>query len=77
MALKRTAAAQCQTRETLQAEASETLQRLIDLTENQIRALAENDHQALLHLDKELEMAFGAKERAFGALREHTKEHGC
>jgi hypothetical protein len=67
----------CTARETLQREASEVLQRLIDITENQLKALAANDYQSLMRLDKELDLAFGAKERSFGALHEHTKEHGC
>jgi len=31
----------------------------------------------LLALDSELELKFGEKEHAFGALQQHTKEHGC
>ena len=30
-----------------------------------------------MELDKKLETAFGEKERAFGALRQHSEEHGC
>ena len=29
------------------------------------------------HLDKELELTVGEKERAVGALRQHVKEHKC
>jgi len=47
------------------------------LIAGQLKALQDHDIQKLLTLDKELEQAFGAKERAFGALNEHTKDHGC
>jgi hypothetical protein len=30
-----------------------------------------------MHLDKELELTVGEKERAVGALRQHVKEHRC
>lgn len=64
-------------RESLQAEAASVLQRLIDLTQHQIEAVEVNDQSKLMALDKDLETTFGEKERAFGALREHTKEHKC
>ena len=73
----KTISGQCAAREALQVEASEILQHLIDLTKHQIIALAANDQQTLMRLDKQLELVFGEKERSFGALREHTKEHGC
>ena len=47
------------------------------LTIEQIDCLKANDQKRLLALDKELETVFGEKERAFGALQEHSKEHGC
>ena len=30
-----------------------------------------------VHLDKELELTVGEKERSIGALRQHIKEHNC
>jgi hypothetical protein len=67
----------CATRDRLQAEASTVLQQMIDMTEDLIRAVAAKNSRSLMALDKQLEAAFGGKERAFGALFEHTKEHGC
>lgn len=67
----------CAEREALQREAARNLQLLIELTKQQIDALTASDQARLLALDKNLEKVFGEKERSFGALRQHTKEHGC
>ena len=53
------------------------LQNLMRLTNDQIGCLMANDTTRLLELDKELEVAFEDKERAFEALREHIDEHRC
>jgi hypothetical protein len=68
---------QCPERASLQRTAREVLQNLIDLTHQQLEAISANDQNRLLLLDKRLEHVFGEKERAFGALSQHTKEHGC
>ena len=67
----------CAQRDALQREANAALQAIIDITKQQIDALSANDQARLLVLDKNLERKFGEKERSFGALRQHTKEHGC
>ena len=68
----------CSKRQELTAAADDSLLTVKSLIEAQIRVLRETGSQSrLLELDKELEMAFGEKERRFGALSEHTKEHGC
>lgn len=67
----------CPERDRLQLEADQVLQQIIDITKRQIDALHDGDQARLLALDKRLETTFGEKERAFGALRQHTKEHGC
>jgi len=67
----------CPERDKLQADAKKTLEQLIVLTNKQISALNQNDSTTLMALDKQLENAFGAKERSFGALSQHTKDHGC
>jgi hypothetical protein len=67
----------CPKREELQTAASAALSHMTELISGQLKALHDQDMQKLLTLDKELEQAFGAKERAFGALNEHTKDHGC
>jgi hypothetical protein len=35
------------------------------------------DSEKYVHLDKELELTVGEKERAVGALRQHLREHKC
>jgi hypothetical protein len=55
----------------------EALHNLNDLTNQQIHCLQEQDFGALYEIDRQVELAFGAKERAFGALKEHSEEHGC
>jgi hypothetical protein len=67
----------CPKKEELRREANQILDRVLSITKAQIEALQANDQAKLLSLDKDLELTFGSKERAFGALREHTKEHGC
>jgi hypothetical protein len=77
MSVPQPTSTQCDVRARLQAEAQQHLKKVIELTQQQIEALARNDQQMLLTLDKLLELTFGEKERSFGALREHTKEHQC
>lgn len=67
----------CSERDRLTGEAEAALGRVITLTREQINALNERDDSRLMALDQELELAFGEKERLFGALQQHTKEHGC
>jgi hypothetical protein len=67
----------CRERESLSSEATKTLQTLSGIIQEQIEALQVGDQKKLLSLDKSLELTFGDKERAFGALQQHTKEHGC
>ena len=67
----------CPIRNELTTKAETVLKKISELLQGQIVALAENDQNTLLKLDKELELAFGDKERTFGALRQHKTEHGC
>ena len=67
----------CHKRDELSKCAMEVLGHLNRLTLEQIDCLTANDQKRLLELDKQLEVLFGEKERAFGALREHSIEHGC
>lgn len=67
----------CPERDRLLGEASCALQLISDLTRKQIEVLYANDPQHLSRLDKQLELAFGEKERAIGALHQHQKEHAC
>lgn len=67
----------CPERESLQREATKVLQDVITVTREQIECVKLQDQARLMALDKVLEATFGKKERAFGALWQHTKEHGC
>ena len=68
----------CAEREKLKDEATHALKDIIEFTDKLLKCLS-TDHTAasLTPLDKDLENAVGAKERAFGALAQHCKEHGC
>lgn len=44
---------------------------------DQVHALRHGDQSKLMQLDKEVEELIGKKERTFGALRQHTADHGC
>ena len=61
----------------LQSEVAEILQLIANLTSGQLEAFQTKDQALFIRLDKELENAMGAKERAVGAMRQHAKEHGC
>ena len=47
------------------------------LTQEQMDAMTSGDDERLIKADKQLEAAFGEKERTFGALLDHRDEHGC
>jgi hypothetical protein len=66
----------CAERDALKANAVRALHDIIEFSDKLLAAIQsdELDPQAL---DKDLENAVGAKERAFGALSQHRKEHGC
>lgn len=53
------------------------LQRLKELTALQLEAFRSRNSAELARLDRELENAMGEKERSFGALRQHVREHNC
>lgn len=61
----------------LQSEVSTILRVITELTSAQLEAFQIQDQALFMRLDKKLENAMGAKERAVGAMREHAKEHGC
>jgi hypothetical protein len=67
----------CNIRQDLYKDAQQILKEIQSLTEVQIQATQEQNHHKLMAADKELELLIGKKERAFGALRQHTTEHGC
>ncbi len=67
----------CPKREELAQAAKDILEEIVSIVNKTRIALKQGDQQTLMILDNQLEHSIGAKERAFGALREHTKEHGC
>lgn len=67
----------CLERDKLKAEAARSLKDIIEFTDKLLKAMNANEPASLTPLDKDLENAVGAKERAFGALAQHQKEHGC
>jgi Zn-finger domain-containing protein len=68
----------CEKRDELLATANAILEKLHTVTDRQREVVAiDGISPAFLHLDKELELLMGEKERVVGALREHDEEHGC
>ena len=61
----------------LEAEVDECLKKLRDLTTLQLEVFRSRNHPSFARLDRELELAVGAKERSIGALNQHGKEHKC
>jgi hypothetical protein len=67
----------CSVRDKLSQEAQDTLNVMIEEIQKARDALKRDDKQLLLMSDRSMEVALGKKERAFGALAEHKREHGC
>lgn len=67
----------CSQQNELSGHAIEVLGQIARISQEQIQALRSNDQAAMMRLDRQLELLFGEKERAFGALAEHRREHGC
>lgn len=67
----------CERQSQLRAEVNAILERIDRLNKEQMEALNERDDERLMQLDKQLELVFGEKERAFGALFQHREEHRC
>jgi len=68
----------CAERDKLKRSAADALKDIISFTDRLLKAVgSEEPCGSLTPLDKDLENAVGSKERAFGALAQHCKEHGC
>lgn len=68
----------CPERDKLKVAAAEALNDIINFTGRLLKAVnGGGPCGSLTPLDKDLENAVGSKERAFGALAQHCKEHGC
>ena len=68
----------CAERDKLKAAAAEAMRDVINFANQLLKAVcSEESYGSVTPLDKDLENAVGTKERAFGALAQHCKEHGC
>jgi hypothetical protein len=67
----------CDKQQELRRAVASILERIDGLTKEQLDAIATGDDAKLMALDKKIELTFGEKERAFGALFQHRDEHGC
>ena len=61
----------------MKTDARRRLHDIIEFSNKLLFALDNEPPNALIPLDQDLENAVGAKERAFGALAQHRKDHGC
>ena len=69
--------ASCPEYDRLRSELENVLGNLAQVTMLLLELFRSGDSHRYKHLDRELELTVGAKERAVGALRQHVKEHGC
>jgi hypothetical protein len=67
----------CQEQARLRSEVENVLGNLAQVTTLLLELFRSGDSEKYQHLDKELELTVGEKERAVGALRQHIKEHKC
>jgi hypothetical protein len=67
----------CEEKERLTQAAMATLRAIVDVTQRLIEANHSHNGCEVARLDKELELAVGEKERSFGALHQHEREHDC
>lgn len=61
----------------LRSEVENVLGNLAQVTTLLLELFRKDESEQYKHLDKELELTVGEKERAVGALRQHVKEHKC
>jgi hypothetical protein len=61
----------------LRSDVENVLGNLAQVTTLLLELFRSGDSAKYLHLDKELELTVGEKDRAVGALRQHVKEHKC
>ena len=61
----------------LRSEVENVLANLAQVTTLLLDLFRSDQSEKYKHLDKELELTVGEKERAVGALRQHVKEHKC
>jgi hypothetical protein len=69
--------AKCPEYDRLHADVESILGNLAQTTVLLLELFRSKDLDGVHNLDKQLELAIGAKERSLGALRQHIKEHNC
>jgi hypothetical protein len=67
----------CHRQVELVAEVQRHLQTLINLAQAEQEAVAARNENVMMELDRQIENAVGAMERALGALCAHRADHGC
>jgi hypothetical protein len=67
----------CLQQQELIDKVQEHLMRISELTRATAEALRNGNENFAAELDKQVDLEFGRKERAMGALQQHRKEHGC
>ena len=67
----------CPYQQKLIADVQEHLMQISKLSRAVAEALANRSENLAAELDKQLDLEYGEKERAMGALYQHRKEHGC
>jgi len=67
----------CKERDQLTNTARRALSQIVGFIDALTTALDRGHMKELATLDQSLETAFGEKERAFGRLEQHRKDHGC
>ncbi len=67
----------CPRQNELRHATTAALSKIESLASEQLKALQFGQDSKMAALDKQIELAFGEKERAFGALRAHREEHRC
>ena len=50
---------------------------IVELITRQHEALVHGHENTLMAIDRQIELKFGEKQRAIGALRQHRRDHGC
>jgi hypothetical protein len=67
----------CPEYDRLRSDVENVLGNLAQVTTLLLELFRAGESDKYKHLDKELELTVGEKERAVGALRQHVKEHHC
>ncbi len=67
----------CPEYDLLAGAVDQILRDLSEKTSLHLELFRSKQHEKFSRLDKELELLIGEKERAIGALRQHSKDHKC